>query len=206
MGCIFKIVEKTYILHISKSRLGEDTVAQYRLKIRSNYSDREVVVEDEKGKLVGTIHNAEAEKCDIRNTYSFTNNDDDQYILALKLLRFWDLNVGKYFVISGDTTEVIKEIPGQNLILFRAEGKIDAERFVAKETNDGHLKLLLDKKTVCTIEEQPGVVGAFIEMYEDVDENSKVFAICVLMYFMFKQYLRQPSVLDDVLNQQQKDV
>lgn len=183
------------------SRLGDDKVAQYRMKIRALYDDRNVVVEDAEGKLVGTIKNAVAEKCDVRNTYSFTNYDDDELILALKLLRFWDWNVGKYFVISSKGTEIIKETPGHNLILFRAEGKIDGERFVAKETNDGKLKMLLDKKTICKIEEKPGRVGAFIDMSEDIDELSKIFAVCVLMYFMFKQYLRQSSMLEDVLNQ-----
>lgn len=185
-------------------RLGEDKVAQYRIKIRSSYNDRNVVVEDAEGMLVGTIKNAVADKCDVRNTYSFTNKDDDELILALKLLRFWDWNVGKYFVIFNNETEIIKETPGHNLILFRAEGKIDGARFVAKETNDGHLKMLLDKETICTIKEKPGVVGAFIDMNDDIEAHSKIFGVCVLMYFMFKQYLRQSSVLEDVLNQQEE--
>lgn len=176
-------------------------MAEYRLKIRASYNDRDVVVEDADGKLIGTIKNAVAEKCDIRNTYSYTNNDDDETILAMKLLRFWDWNVGKYFVITGLEREVIKDVPGHNLILFRAEGKIDGARFVAKETNDGYLKMLLDKQTICTIKEKPGVIGAFIDMSDDIDEQSKLFAVCVLMHFMFKQFLRQPSALEDVLNQ-----
>ena len=175
-------------------------MAQYRLKIRTSYSERQVVLEDEHGKLVGVINNAEVDKCDKRNTYSFTNNEEDQIILALKTLRFWDLNVGKYYVITDDSTEMIKETPGQNLILFRAEGKIDGERFVAKETNDGHLKLLLNKKTICLIEERQGNIGAFIDMHDDIDESSKLFAVCVMMYFMFKQYLIQSSELDYILD------
>lgn len=43
-------------------RLGEDKVAQYRIKIRSSYNDRNVVVEDAEGMLVGTIKNAVADK------------------------------------------------------------------------------------------------------------------------------------------------
>lgn len=179
-------------------------MAEYRIKIRSSYSARNVVVEDADGKLVGTIKNAVADKCDVRNTYSFTNKDDDELILALKLLRFWDWNVGKYFVISNNETEIIKETPGHNLILFRAEGKVDDARFVAKETNEGSLKMLLNKKTICIIEEKPGVVGAFIDMSDEIEVQSKIFGVCVLMYFMFKQYLRQSSELEDVLNQEKE--
>ncbi|MFC3901247.1 hypothetical protein [Aliicoccus persicus] len=175
-------------------------MAHYRLKIRIAYNDRQVVLEDENGKLVGIIKNAEVDKCDKRNTYSFKNNDEDETILALKTLRFWDLNVGKYYVITDGSTEVIKETPGQNLILFRAEGKLDGERFVAKETNDGQLKLLLEKQTICFIEERHGKSGAFIDIHDDIEEGSKLFAVCVLMYFMFKQYLRQSSELDYILD------
>lgn len=177
-------------------------MGQYRIKIRSSYHGREVVVENEEGKLVGTINNAKADKCDVRNTYSYINIEDDELILGLKLLRFWDLNVGKYFVFSNETKEVIKETPGHNLILFRAEGKIDGERFVAKETNDGHLKLVLNTKAICLIREEPGFTGAVVEMHESIEETSKLFGISVLMYFMFKQYLRQYSVLDSVLDQE----
>lgn len=171
----------------------------YNLVVRMINNERHVVIEDAHGKNCGRVEMTTAEKADPRSTYSLTNTDGDILILALKFQRFWDLNVGKFFVIHNSTTELIKETPGQNLILFRAEGNIDGSRLVVKETNDGNLKLLLEKKRIAYIKGLEGGRRAELSMDESIEENFKLFAICALIYFMYTQYLRKTTYLQDVL-------
>lgn len=89
----------------------------------------------------------------------------------------------------------LKRKAGKNLLLFRVKGKVDRQYVYIKENEEGNMIVRSDERLTAVIRENIRGSPASITMEDDVKKNgSVIFAVTVLMFFMFKLYKRSHGI------------
>ncbi len=171
---------------------------QFQATIEADDS-RIVQIVTDKGQAAGYIEKDVLRKCEEKHTYSFTPADGSKVIVGLKRRKFRDLNIANYIIAAGETTMFLKEKAGKNLLRFRVKGNIGSNHMYIKEDEEGNMDIFIDRSRAAVItEHSPEKVIITVE--DEIEENSVIFAVLVLMFFMFKLYKREFWHIEELLS------
>ncbi|WP_020008055.1 hypothetical protein [Salinicoccus albus] len=172
---------------------------QYKFKVSLKDDLASILMINEQGEKVGDIQRDVMRKCDDQFTYTYTPVKADKVTMGMKTRKLRDLNIAKYILVTSEGTTIFKERAGSNLLRFRVDGKISDNFISIEENKDGGMELILDNVSIITVTDGPGNEKTVIEMVDDIDEYSIVFAVSALMFFMYKLYKRESWYIEEML-------
>ncbi|AKG74511.1 hypothetical protein [Salinicoccus halodurans] len=160
---------------------------------------RSVKIINDMERVVGHIEKDVLRKCEERYTYAFTPLDGSKVIVGLKRRKFKDLNIANYIIAAGETTMFLKERAGKNLLHFRVKGHVGENHMYIKEDEEGNMNVFIDRGKAAVVNEHSAEkISIIIE--DKIEENSVVFAVVILMFFMFKLYKRESWYIEELLS------
>jgi len=173
---------------------------EYQFQATIEADDHKLVqVVDDKGGSAGFIEKDSLMKCEEKHTYSFTSKEGSKVIVGLKRRKFRDLNIANYIIAAGDTTIILKEKAGKNLLRFRVKGHIGENHMYIKEDEEGNMDVFINRHKAAVITEySPEKIITAID--DEIEENDVVFAVVILMFFMFKLYKRESWHIEELLS------
>jgi len=173
---------------------------EYQFQATIEADDHRLVqIVDDKGGSAGFIEKDVLRKCEEKHTYSFTSKEGSKVIVGLKQRKFRDLNIANYIIAASETTMSLKEKAGKNLLQFRVKGHIGERHIYIKEDEEGDMDVFIDRRKSAVITEySPEKV--IITMDDEMEEDGVIFAVVILMFFMFKLYKRESWHIAELLS------
>src|SRR5699024_811714 len=97
------------------------------------------------------------------------------------------------------TTLFRSEKAGKNLLRFRVKGHIGENHMYIKEDEEGNMDVFINRHKAAVITEySPEKIITAID--DEIEENDVVFAVVILMFFMFKLYKRESWHIEELLS------
>lgn len=173
---------------------------EYQFQATIEADDHRLVqIVDDKGGSAGSIEKDVLRKCEEKHTYSFTSKEGSKVIVWLKRRKFRDLNIANYIIAAGETAMFLKEKAGKNLLRFRVKGHIGERHMYIKEDEEGDMDVFIDRRKAAVITEySPEKIT--VAMDDEIEENGVIFAVVILMFFMFKLYKRESWHIEELLS------
>src|SRR5690625_3982359 len=156
------------------------------------------VVNDMK-ECVGYIKKAEMDKCEKGHTFSYSINDDQTVRMGIQKRGIKSLFVPTYLIDMEDKKYTLKDQPVKNLLYFCVEGEIDGQIIKIEEKWSGDIEVKVDDDQIATIILNELTFKTTIHIVNHIKETSILFAITILMYFMFKIYKDESEFIKELL-------
>jgi len=159
-----------------------------------------LVVENDRKERVGYIKKVDIVKCEKGHAFSFSANNDDRSIkMGIQKRRIMDLLVPTYLIHMGDRQYNLRDKPIKNLLYFCVEGDIDGQSIKIEENWSGYIEVRADDTHIATIKLNEFTFKTIIYIANNIEETSILFAVTILMYFMFKIYKDESEFIQELL-------
>src|SRR5690625_44528 len=159
-----------------------------------------LVVENDMKERVGFIKKADMVNCEKGHAFSFSTNNDDRSIqMGIQKRRIKDLLVPTYLIHMEGRQYNLRDKPIKNLLYFCVEGDIDGQSIKIEENWNGHIEVRVDDTHIATIELNEFTFKTTIYIANNIVETSILFAVTILMYFMFKIYKDESEFIQELL-------
>lgn len=156
-------------------------------------------LENEDNKTVGSIEKTDISGCEKGHSFSLTLNDGTTTMIGIKKRGIKNFLTATYVIKTEDTTYMLKDKAGDNLLYFCILGEIDGKSIRIEENWQNEIEVKIERLHIATIKKDEFSLKSFILIEDDFAESSTFFAITVLMYFMHKIYKNESSFIESLL-------
>jgi len=173
---------------------------QYQFKDVLYMGKKNVIqVENNKRECVGTIEKANISGCERRSVVSFTAHNGSQIKIGIKKRNIKNLLVATYIIETEEETYFLKDKLGNSLLYFCVVGNIDGQDIRIEENWNSEIEVKIDQIHTATIKANEFTLKTTILVEENIYETSFLFAVIVLMYFMYKIYKNESEFIENIL-------
>lgn len=158
-----------------------------------------IQVENSDKESVGMIEKADLPGCEKRSAMSFTTYTGSKIQMGIKKRTVKNFLVATYLIESEEGSYVLKDKPGNSLLYFCVVGKMNDQDIRIEENWNNEIEVKIDKNHVATIKTNEFTFKTTIFMEDTVSELSVLFAVIILMYFMYKVYKNETDVIENIL-------
>ena len=173
---------------------------QYQFKDVLYMGKKNVIqVENMAKESVGNIEKADISGCEKGNVVSFTAHNGPQIKIGIKKRNIKNLLVATYIIETEEETYFLKDKPGNSLFYFCVVGNIDGQDIRIEENWRSEIEVKIDKIHVSTIKANEFTFKTTIFIEDIINESSLLFAVIILMYFMYKIYKNESEFIENIL-------
>src|SRR5690625_682252 len=173
---------------------------QYQFKDVLYMGKKNVIqVENNKRESVGNIEKADISGCEKGNVVSFTAHNGSQIKIGIKKRNIKNLLVATYIIETEEETYFLKDKLGNSLLYFCVVGNIDGQDIRIEENWNSEIEVKIDQIHIATIKANEFTLKTTILVEESIYETSFLFAVIVLMYFMYKIYKNESEFIENIL-------
>ena len=173
---------------------------QFQFKDVSYMGKKNVIqVENIAKESVGNIEKADISGCEKGNVVSFTAHNGSQIKIGIKKRNIKNLLVATYIIETEEETYFLKDKPGNSLLYFCVVGNIDGQDIRIEENWNSEIEVKIDNIHVSTIKANDFTFKTTIFIEDNINESSLLFAVVVLMYFMYKIYKNESEFIENLL-------
>ncbi|MBD8007586.1 hypothetical protein [Bacillus norwichensis] len=158
-----------------------------------------LTVENEEKERIGTIEQANISGCEKGHVFSFTVDGGSPILLGIKKRSIKNFFVATYVIQTEEKTYTLKDKAGNSLLSFCVEGNIESQNIRIEENWSQNLEIKVDQTHIATIKANDFTFKTTILMENNISESSTLFAITVLMYFMYKIYKNESEFIENIL-------
>lgn len=162
--------------------------------------DTRLLLKNEKDKVIGSIRRETISGYEDKHVFSYTSNDEQsKVIVGIKKIGLRRLIMAKYGVITKEKEYELKDKLGNNLLYFCVTGELENKKIVIEENWDHDIEIKVEKETVAYIRKKKSDLFAYFQFGDQIKENSLLFSITILMFFMLKIYNRETEFIQDII-------
>lgn len=162
--------------------------------------NKRVPLVNEKEEEVGYITKDNVPGYEKNHVFTYTSLDEQVKVtVGIKKAGISRLLMARYGIITGNDTFELKDKLGNNILYFCVTGEIDDQKVLFEENWDGNIELKLNKEKVGLIKQKQYELIANFQFTEQIKENSLMFAVTVLMFFMWKIYKDESEIIEALL-------
>src|SRR5690625_3171123 len=160
-----------------------------------------LAVENDMNEHVGYVKKVDMDKCEKGHAFSYSTKakDDETVRMGMQKRGIKNLFVPTYLIDIDDKKYTLKDKPVKNLLYFCVEGEIDGQIIKIEENWSGHIEVRVDDVKIATIILNELTFKTSIQLVNNIKETSILFAITILMYFMFKIYKDESEFIQELL-------
>lgn len=158
-----------------------------------------ILVENMNKESVGMIEKADLSGCEKRSAMSFTTHNGSEVKIGIKKRTIKNFLVATYIIESDEGIYVFKDKSGNSLLYFCVVGKMNDKDIRIEENWSSEIEVKIDQVHVATIKTNEFTFKTTILMEDSVRESSVLFAIIILMYFMYKIYKNETDFIENIL-------
>lgn len=173
----------------------------YKLQDVIHFSkDKRLLLRNDKDQEVGFISREDISGYEKKHVFSYTSIDEQsKVIVGIKKSGLTRLIAPKYGVITKDHEYELQDKIGNNILYFCVKGVLDNKKIVIEENWDRNIEIKVEKQIVAYIRKKKSDLFAFYQLEDHIEENSLLFSVTILMYFMFKIYNQETEFIQDIL-------
>lgn len=160
---------------------------------------RTLTVENEEKESIGVIKKADISGCEKGHVFSFTANDGTPVVMGIKKRSIKNLLVATYVIRTERNTYTLKDKAGNSLLYFCVEGEIDGKNIRIEENWSKEIEVKVDQTHIATIKPDDYSFKAIILVEDNIFVSSTLFAVTVLLYFMYKIYKNESEFIESIL-------
>src|SRR5690625_2264649 len=161
--------------------------------------EKVITVENDMKERVGYIKKADMYQCEKGHAFSYSTNDDQTIRMGIQKRGIKNLFVATYLIDLENKKYILKDQPVKNLLYFCVEGEIDGQIIKIEENWSGDIEVKVDDDQIATIILNELTFKTTIHFVNHMKETSILFAITILMYFMFKIYKDESEFIQELL-------
>ena len=158
-----------------------------------------IQVENREKESVGTIEKADITGCEKRSVVSFTAHKGSEIKIGIKKRNIKNLLVATYIIETEEKTYFLKDKPGNSLLYFCVVGKIDEQDIRIEENWSSEIEVKIDQIHIATIKANEFTLKTTILTEDNIYESTLLFAVTILMYFMYKIYKNESEFVENIL-------
>ena len=158
-----------------------------------------IQVENREKESVGTIEKADISGCEKRSVVSFTTHKGSEIKIGIKKRNIKNLLVATYIIETEDKTYFLKDKPGNSQLYFCVVGNIDEQDIRIEENWSSEIEVKIDQIHIATIKANEFTLKTTILTEDNIYESSLIFAVTILMYFMYKIYKNESELIENIL-------
>lgn len=156
-------------------------------------------MENREKESVGTIEKADITGCEKRSVVSFTAHKGSEIKIGIKKRNIKNLLVATYIIETEEKTYFLKDKPGNSLLYFCVVGKIDEQDIRIEENWSSEIEVKIDQIHIATIKANEFTLKTTILTEDNIYESTLLFAVTILMYFMYKIYKNESEFVENIL-------
>lgn len=160
-----------------------------------------IQVENKEKESVGFIKKADISGSEKSSVVSFTAHahNESEIKIGIKKRRIKNLLVGTYIIETEEKTYFLKDKPGNSLLYFCVVGNIDGQDIRIEENWSSEIEVKIDQIHIATIKANEFTFKTTILTEDNICESSLLFAVVVLMHFMYKIYKNESEFIENIL-------
>ncbi|MFC0015477.1 MULTISPECIES: hypothetical protein [Allobacillus] len=158
-----------------------------------------IQVENSEKESVGSIKKADISGCEKRSVVSFTAHKGSKIKIGIKKRNIMNLLVATYIIKTEEKTYFLKDKPGNSLLYFCVVGNIDGQEIRIEENWNSDIEVKIDHIQIATIKTDEFTYKTTILTEDSIFESSLLFAVTILMYFMYKIYKNESEFIEGIL-------
>jgi len=173
-------------------------VISFQLKtVIQNINKRKIYILDEKDNEIAEIFKVSHPGKEKGSSFVLCRNGEKIY-LGIEKGRFL---FATYHVDLNGETWVLKDNMIRSTVYFCVDGEIHDKKIRFEENWKKEVDVKLDGEKIATIKPHSYSLEATISMKTEVSQDSLLFAVTCLMYFMFKIYQDEVEVIESILDE-----
>ena len=158
-----------------------------------------IQVENREKESVGTIEKADISGCEKRSVVSFTAHKGSEIKIGIKKRNIKNFLAATYIIETEEKTYFLKDKPGNSLLYFCVVGKIDEQDIRIEENWSSEIEVKIDQIHIATIKANEFTLKTTILTEDNIYESTLLFAVTILMYFMYKIYKNESEFVENIL-------
>ncbi|MDY0404169.1 hypothetical protein P5G51_000985 [Virgibacillus sp. 179-BFC.A HS] len=156
-------------------------------------------VANEEREHIGFIEKVDISGCEKGHGFTFTDNDGTTVAIGIQKRGIKNLLAATYLIKTTNETYTLKDKVGNSLLYFCVEGNIDGKNIRVEENWSKEVEVKVDHTHIATIRPADFSFHTIILVEDNLCESSILFAVVVLMYFMYKIYKNESEFIEDIL-------
>lgn len=157
----------------------------------------EIIVENSLGEEVGSVYQEDRRGYTDKEGFTYRTAEGQMHYLGRKSSRF--PKMGVEYGLAGETrTYYLKRKTAGSLLYFRIEGKIDKKPVVLEENWKEGLNLSMKGRKLASVYPGTTFFKVTYEVSKEVEENTPIFALIILMYFVHMRHQKQNHMLEEI--------
>ncbi|WP_121640200.1 hypothetical protein [Virgibacillus sp. Bac330] len=149
---------------------------------------------------VGYIRKTAANTLEKDRVFTYTSYDEEKYyVLGIKKNGWKRLVLTEYQLQTNSKKYHFKDKLGSNILYFCVMGEVENHQILIEESWAGDLKIKFNHNKVAKIKVASLSLKTTFQYEDTVEENSPLFALTILMYFMFKIYKDENKWIEGLL-------
>ncbi|MCH1624452.1 hypothetical protein [Fredinandcohnia quinoae] len=175
----------------------------YKLQEVINLSeDKKLLLKNEKDQEVGFIRREVISGYEEKHIFSYTSMDENnKVIVGIKKRGLTTFLTPRYGVITQEHEYELKDKIGNNILYFCVIGVLENKKILIEENWDGDIEIKVEKQVVAYIRKlKKSDLFAFFQFEDQIKENSLLFSVTILMYFMFKIYNKEAEIIQYIMD------
>lgn len=157
-------------------------------------------LENEDKEQVGYIQKEKLPGYEKGNLFSYTSLvGQSKVLVGIRKSGLKRFVMAEYGVIVEEQTYTLKDKLGNNFLYFCVLGNLENHTIRIEENWDENVVIKVDKEKVAFIEVGKDFSTVRFQFDESISEQSVIFAVTILMYFMFNIYKRETKVVEELL-------
>lgn len=161
--------------------------------------EKALIVENDKSDRIGYIKMIDMDNCEERHSFSFTTDKDHTVMMGIKKRNITNFFVATYLIRTKKKDYILKDRVGNNFLYFCVNGNINNQSIRIEENWSGNIEIKVDNLHIATLKTNEFSIKTTILIKNDIDEKSILFAVTILMYFMYKIYKNESELIENLL-------
>ncbi|GIP62447.1 hypothetical protein J32TS6_10020 [Virgibacillus pantothenticus] len=150
---------------------------------------------------IGYIRKTISDTLEKDSVFSYISADEqDYFVLGMKQNGWKRLVLAEYQLCTESIQYDFKDKLGSNILYFCVVGNMDGQDILIEENWSGDLEIKVNKLRVAKIKIGTFSLKTTFQFEDTVEENSPIFALTILMYFMFKIYQEEAEWVEGLLD------
>ena len=157
-----------------------------------------IQVENREKESVGTIEEADISRCEKGSVVSFTAHKGSEVKIGIKKRNIKNFLVATYIIETEEKTYFLKDKQGNSLLYFCVIGNIDEQDIRIEENWSNEIEVKINQIHIATIKPNEFTLKTTILTEDHICESSLLFAVIILMYFMYKIYKNESESIENI--------
>ncbi|ELK48974.1 hypothetical protein M662_17665 [Bacillus sp. SB49] len=164
-------------------------------KIAKDKERRGICVSNDCGEVIGEIYKTSKRGLEKENNFLFSFRSQE---VSFGIQKGRILFAAYRYSISG-MEFIFKDNPLKSLLYFCVEGEVRGDAVKLEENWNKEIEVKTKKKELAVIRPFTWKTGADLSVSEDVTEDSFLFPLIVLTYFLYKVYKDETAFIDGLI-------